>query len=152
MNYATNFLPEKPFETRKRRKAATKPARTTLSETLLGGSWVVIHGIISPLIQIINIVTLLITSLRTTHEPPSRRNSRSLGHVVQVLNLPSATPSHRDGPGLWGFQYFGGLGFGVWVDIMGFGFADQDSELGVWGDFGLKGVLELKVLGFRVYM
>ena len=35
--------------------------------TLLGGSWVVISGVISPL-------TLLITRLITTHEPPSKDN------------------------------------------------------------------------------
>ena len=35
---------------------------------VLGGSWVVINGVISPLIWVISIVTLLIT----THEPPSR--------------------------------------------------------------------------------
>ena len=39
---------------------------------LLGGSWVVIRGAISPLIWVIVIVTLLITPLITTHEPPSR--------------------------------------------------------------------------------
>ena len=39
---------------------------------LLGGSWVVISGAISPLIWVITIVILLITSLITTHEPPSR--------------------------------------------------------------------------------
>ena len=38
---------------------------------LLGGSWVVISGLISPLIWVISIVTLLITPLITTHEPPS---------------------------------------------------------------------------------
>ena len=38
----------------------------------LGGSWVVISGVISPLIWVISIVTLLITLLRTTHETPSR--------------------------------------------------------------------------------
>ena len=38
----------------------------------LGGSWVVISGVISPLIKVILIVTLLLTSLTTTHEPPSR--------------------------------------------------------------------------------
>ena len=37
----------------------------------LGGSWVDIRGVISPLIWVIIIVTLLITPLRTTHEPPS---------------------------------------------------------------------------------
>ena len=39
---------------------------------LLGGSWVVISGVISPLIRVIVIVTILITPLITTHEPPSR--------------------------------------------------------------------------------
>ena len=38
---------------------------------VLGGSWVVIRGVISPLIWVINTVTLLITPLITTHEPPS---------------------------------------------------------------------------------
>ena len=38
---------------------------------LLGGSWVVISGVISPLRWVITIVTLLITPLITTHEPPS---------------------------------------------------------------------------------
>ena len=39
--------------------------------SLLGGSWVVISGVIRPLIWVITIVTLLITPLVTTHEPPS---------------------------------------------------------------------------------
>ena len=41
---------------------------------LLGGSWVVISGVISPLRRVISIVTLLklITLVITTHEPPSR--------------------------------------------------------------------------------
>ena len=39
--------------------------------SLLGGSWVVVSGVISLLIWVIAIVTLLITSLITTHEPPS---------------------------------------------------------------------------------
>ena len=38
---------------------------------LLGGSWVVISGVISPLIWVIAIVILLIILLITTHEPPS---------------------------------------------------------------------------------
>ena len=38
---------------------------------VLGGSWVVISGVISPLIWVIAIVTLLITPLITTHEPAS---------------------------------------------------------------------------------
>ena len=38
---------------------------------LLGGSWVVISRVISPLIWVISIVILLITLVLTTHEPPS---------------------------------------------------------------------------------
>ena len=38
---------------------------------LLGGSGVVISGVISPLIRVISIVTLVITLHITTHEPPS---------------------------------------------------------------------------------
>ena len=38
---------------------------------LLGGSRVVIHGLISLLLWVISIVTLLITLLITIHEPPS---------------------------------------------------------------------------------
>ena len=40
-------------------------------EPLLGGSGVVISGVISPLIWVIIIVTLLLTPLITTPEPPS---------------------------------------------------------------------------------
>ena len=39
---------------------------------ILGGSWVVISGVMSPLTWAISIVTLVITLLITTHEPPSR--------------------------------------------------------------------------------
>ena len=42
------------------------------TKLLLGGSWVVISGVIRDLIWILTIVTLLITPLITTHEPPSR--------------------------------------------------------------------------------
>ena len=49
------------------------PPKLILCETLLGGSWVVIRRVISPLIWVISIVTLLITLLITTHEPPSKR-------------------------------------------------------------------------------
>ena len=38
---------------------------------LLGGSWVVIRGVRSPLIWVIMRVTLLITPLTTPPEPPS---------------------------------------------------------------------------------
>ena len=40
--------------------------------SILGGSWVVIRGLISPLIRVISVATLLITRLITTYEPPSR--------------------------------------------------------------------------------
>ena len=43
--------------------------------TPLGGSWVVISGVISPLIWAISIVTLLISLLITAHEPPSSGHS-----------------------------------------------------------------------------
>ena len=43
-----------------------------LSETLLGGSWVVINGVISPLIGVITIVTLITGPLISSHEPPSK--------------------------------------------------------------------------------
>ena len=39
---------------------------------ILGGSWVDISRVISPLIWVISTATLLITPLITTHEPPSR--------------------------------------------------------------------------------
>ena len=46
--------------------------RALTASSVLGGSAVVIHGVISPLIRVISIVTLVITLLITTHEPPSR--------------------------------------------------------------------------------
>ena len=49
------------------------PFKGTLILPLLGGSWVVIFGGISPLIWVvISMVILLITLYITTHEPPSR--------------------------------------------------------------------------------
>ena len=39
---------------------------------MLGGSWVVISRVISPLKWGITTVTLLTTPLKITHEPPSR--------------------------------------------------------------------------------
>ena len=57
---------------------------------LLGGSWVVISGVIRPLVWVITILTLLITPLIATHEPPSRvlycrgvplRSFRGLGGI-----------------------------------------------------------------------
>ena len=45
---------------------------------LLGGSWIIISGVKSPLIRVINIVTLLITPLIITDEPPSRLYYKAL--------------------------------------------------------------------------
>ena len=39
---------------------------------ILGGSWLVISGVISPPIWVVTMVTLLITPRITTHESPSR--------------------------------------------------------------------------------
>ena len=50
---------------------AQKASRLAEHGSLLGGSGVVISMVISPLIWVIAIVTLLITPLKTTHEPPS---------------------------------------------------------------------------------
>ena len=46
--------------------------------TLLGGPWVVISRVISPLIWLITTVALLITPLITTHEPSSISSLRGI--------------------------------------------------------------------------
>ena len=51
--------------------AAPKPRDDSSQNGLLGGSGVAISGATSPLIWVISIVTLLITLLITTNEPPS---------------------------------------------------------------------------------
>ena len=51
--------------------AASRCKLQASKEGLLGGSWVVISGVISPLIRVISIVTRVITLLIITHEPPS---------------------------------------------------------------------------------
>ena len=48
-----------------------EPGTKPRSRTLLGGSWVVISGVLCPLIWVIIIDTLLVTPLITTDEPPS---------------------------------------------------------------------------------
>ena len=53
------------FQSRQEGRGFTVPG-------LLGASEVVISGVISPLVWVIGIVTLLITLVITTHEPPSR--------------------------------------------------------------------------------
>ena len=52
-------------------------------QTLLGGSWVVISRVISPLIWAIIVVTLPII-LKTTHEPPSA-DKQSRSKTIQAL-------------------------------------------------------------------
>ena len=56
------------------------------TESLLGGSWVVIGGVLSPLIWVIITVALIITLLITSHEPPSVEDIESLelGVCTQV--------------------------------------------------------------------
>ena len=56
-------------------------------ETLLGGSWAVISGVRSPRIWVISRVTLLITLLITTHEPPSRNVTPSNYPFVGFFDL-----------------------------------------------------------------
>ena len=53
------------------------PSGSYALKHVLGGSWVVISGVRSPLIWVISIVTLLRTLLITTHEPPSKRRSKT---------------------------------------------------------------------------
>ena len=57
--------------------AHPKPARDGRSVflSLTGGSWVVINGVIRPLMWLITILTLLITTLITPHENPSRQGA-----------------------------------------------------------------------------
>ena len=59
-------------------------------QLVLGGSWVVISGVISPLIGVITIVTLIITPLITSHEPPS-----------SVSRLRNQVMKHTQDPGKW---------------------------------------------------
>ena len=55
-----------------RRQWASKACQNEfLLNQALGGSWVVLSGVVSTLIWVISIATLLITLLITGHEPPS---------------------------------------------------------------------------------
>ena len=54
-----------------------KASPETVSFVFLGGSWVVINGLISRPISVISIVNLLIALLITTHEPPSMPGPKS---------------------------------------------------------------------------
>ena len=55
------------------------PNMETLHSSILGGSWVVIIGVVRPPIWVITKVILLITLLITTHEPPSMGTLDPLG-------------------------------------------------------------------------
>ena len=75
---------------------------------LLGGSWVFIDSIISPLRSVLIMVTLLITPLVSTHEHP-RGVLHGLGcRVWSGLGWLRA----------WGSKVLGGFGF--WVSLPGF--------------------------------
>ena len=63
--------------------------------TLLGGSWVAISGVISPLIWVLTIATLLIAPLVTTHEPPGKALRT---HILRLLG--PKTILYR---GFWGY-------------------------------------------------
>ena len=65
---------------------------------LLGGSWLVISRVISPLIGVITIVTLVITPLITTREPPSR-SSESLNPDHPKLRTSYSKPHKVRGLG-----------------------------------------------------
>ena len=71
----------RPTKTSWRRRSAWRPLGRRCSEprrrgeqTLLGGSWVVISGVITRVTIVITYIRglILITPLITTHEPPSR--------------------------------------------------------------------------------
>ena len=62
---------------------APRPSHGAAHPSALGGSWVVISGVVSPLIWAIIMATLLITSLITTHEPPSRREENPKSYLPE---------------------------------------------------------------------
>ena len=74
---------------------------------LLGGSWVFINSIISPLRSVLIMVTLLITPLVSTHEPPSRVLHGLGCRVLEWFRV-------VEGLGVKGFG-----GFGFWVVYVG---------------------------------
>ena len=59
----------------------------TPGQAVFEGSWVVISGVISPLIWVIIMVTLLITPLITTHEPPSTAVGGPGNSVFEKMGL-----------------------------------------------------------------
>ena len=86
---------------RSRNRSMDRSVKVPSLGRLLGGSWVVISRVISPLIGVI-IVTLLITPLITTHEPPSKAwgpgGSRAR---FLFLKMPTRTQQERGLQVLW---------------------------------------------------
>ena len=72
-----------------------KPQEPHQHQTILGGSWVVISGVISPLIWVISIVILHIALLITTHEPPNKGLSLDSPLLRQPEGIRSARESQR---------------------------------------------------------
>ena len=78
-----------------------------IKERLLGGSWVVISRVTSPLIWIVTTVTLLVTPLITTHEPPSTPLSPTGAHQLAFFGVClTVSVAHGSAPliGLWKFM------------------------------------------------
>ena len=76
--------------------AGLTPGRNKHHHCLLGGSWLVISGVISPLTWVISLVTLLITPRITTHELPSRMSPvASQAPVCQTTHACSASAAQR---------------------------------------------------------
>ena len=96
---------------------------------VLGGSGVVVSGVISPLIWVISIVTLLITLLITTHEPPSKprpppETSCAVGACRRPQRLsPSCMQKVQDPLPV------SALAFGFRFRV---GFSEDFRSLGVW--------------------
>ena len=54
--------------------------------SLLGGSWVVISGVISKVTIVISLIRGLIALLITTHEPPSNLNTVFMSGVPRFID------------------------------------------------------------------
>ena len=78
------------------------------NETILGGSWVVISGVINPLTILITLLRGNITPLITTHEPPSiiyyrspqlKSNPLRTQFIGYGIGCPTYTSTATDGAG-----------------------------------------------------
>ena len=67
---------------------------TILAPLALGGSWLTISGVISPLIWVTSIVTLPVPPLITTHKPPQTL----IDIIYPTPNVTFLTPSAVSGP------------------------------------------------------